>query len=359
MYCPRCGNKIEFETPNFCPKCGVSLLLNIPKPSQRMERIPDSGNKTKITDTNVHNGFVKSETEKKPLSSMNKPQEKSVNVKSYTLHLADSSMLKDNWWNTSKDKFKENWGYGWMVFAYGFFSPQASKFYDSYGEYGGILQLLGFITSMLFYYFIRQKLFAKIGKNWVRSALSVVIGYVIVSVILILAASFLNSSYSNNVTTYDWKLRTLPNAHLVIDSPTDFVQTPNKSISEYNNIIESYFNYTSDTKSSNIIINASYLKYQENVIVDIDKITENYKYLLNQTIPGISNFQCSSSEYNIDGYLGKIVHGTLEINNRDVELLAAILYQNFKLWQVICIYPISALNKNDAKRVIDSIHIED
>lgn len=359
MYCPRCVNKIEFETPNFCPKCGASLLPNIPKPSPRIERVPTISKNANIANTNISNDNVKKETEKKLSNGTYNQQEKSENAKSFSPHLSDSSMLKVSGWDTFKDKFKENWGYGWIIFGYEFLSPQASKYYNAYGEYGGIISLSGFILSMIFYFFLRKKLFIKIKRDWLRSTLSVITTNIIVLLILVPLILLFNSSTNNDLSTSNWQLRTLPNAHLVIDSPTDFVQTPNKSISEYNNLIESYFSYTGNTKSSNIIINASYLKYQENVIVDIDKITENYKYLLNKTISGISNFQCSYSDYNLDGHLGRIVHGTLEINNRDVELLAAILYNNSKLWQVICIYPINSEDKENAKRIIDSIEIKD
>jgi DNA-directed RNA polymerase subunit RPC12/RpoP len=355
MYCPQCGYKIEFDSPKFCPKCGFNIF-SIPKPTSHIEKFQIYDGKNNSTDIEVSEVLKEREKVGNEDRQINNTQQKSShNIKTYPLHLSDSSMLKISWW----DNFKDKWGYGWIFFGYEFFSPQVSKLYSTYGEYGSVLSLLGFILSMLFYFFLRQKFLIKIKKDWLRSTLSVVISYVIVSTILILAVLLINPSKNNDDVTIDWKLRNLPNAHLIIDSPSDFVQAPNKLPSGYNNIIESYFNYTNDTKSTSLIISIHFTKFQENVFVDVDKVIEGYRYQMNQTINGISNFQCSSSEYNIDGHPGKIVHGTLEINNKDAELLAAVLYYNSKLWQVICIYSVNAENKENAKRVIDSIRIED
>lgn len=92
------------------------------------------------------------------------------------------------------DNFKEKWGWGWIIICLFFFSPQASKGYDTLGTTGKALQLFGCAVAIVLYFLLRQKVLKKIGTTWVRSLISGVVAYGSVWLILfLLGRSFVSA----------------------------------------------------------------------------------------------------------------------------------------------------------------------
>ena len=100
------------------------------------------------------------------------------------------------------DNLKNKWGWGWIIIALIFFSPQASKGYVSLGTIGEALQLFGCASAIVLYFLFRQKVLIKIKTTWVRSLSSGVIAYGIVWILLFLVGkTILSAQYSDDKTT--------------------------------------------------------------------------------------------------------------------------------------------------------------
>ena len=181
MFCPNCGSKIGLENSNFCSNCGFNLSnisahnSEIKKPLDKIDA-NDASKSDPQKRSNLQqiigddNGQTNS-SEQRPKNS----------VTTSSPNISTSKLEKTGWEN-----FKDKWGFGWLFFGYQFYSPQTSKVYEKYGDFGSALTLFGFIASMMFYYFFRQKLRGKIKTDWIRSTLSVVIAYIIVTVLSII-----------------------------------------------------------------------------------------------------------------------------------------------------------------------------
>ncbi|MGA7720521.1 MAG: zinc ribbon domain-containing protein [Ignavibacteriaceae bacterium] len=355
MFCPKCGEKTEIENSNYCYNCGTELSkIRQNLPDETLQENNKGNNAEAVSSKDVvDDGKNKVDTEQKNKGSQNKDNNIN-NSKPSTYRLHSSNSLEISWW----DKFKERWGWGWLFFAYEFYSPQANKDFNNIGEYGGILSIFGFAASMFLYFIFRQKYLVKIKVDWIRSSLSVIITYTIVLLALILI-NVLFSYTINKSNLHPGQLQryTLPDAHLNIESPSAFIQGTNKITNEYNNSVKYYYNYSNDNKFTSLTISIHYTEFQENLTFDLDKVADGYNNYMKQAT-GITDFQCSSLDYNIDGHLGKIVTGTLKMNDKDTEFLAGLLFQNSRLWQVICLYPTTDENRVVAKQVINSIIIE-
>jgi hypothetical protein len=97
------------------------------------------------------------------------------------------------------DNLKEKWGLGWIIICLLFFSPQASKGYDTLGTTGQALQLFGCAVAIVLYFLLRNKVLKKVETTWVRSLISGVLAYGSVWLILfLLGKSFVSAQSSDN-----------------------------------------------------------------------------------------------------------------------------------------------------------------
>jgi len=99
-----------------------------------------------------------------------------------------------SWW----DNFKEKWGWGWLIIGWLFFSPQASKGYDTLGTTGQALQLFGLAIAIGLYFLLRQRMLKKIETTWVRSLVSGVLAYGSVWLILFFVGKSIVSAQSSD-----------------------------------------------------------------------------------------------------------------------------------------------------------------
>ncbi len=104
------------------------------------------------------------------------------------------SYENDSWW----DSFKEKWGWGWLIIGWLFFSPQASKAFDTHDTTGQGLHLIGFAVAIGLYFLLRQKALKKIETTWVRSLVSGVFAYGFVWLTLFLLGKTIVSAQSSD-----------------------------------------------------------------------------------------------------------------------------------------------------------------
>lgn len=188
MFCPQCGIKIKQSVQNFCHNCGFDLSkvdknqLNSPS-IQMIDSQKDEQIKFKIVECPYCSediGLTKTElAERKFICPSCKKSVDLLNSPSTT------PKYKWKWWG-------KNWGQGWLVIVYLFFSPQSSKIYESFGTSGLLAQLLGCIFSLALYFYLRQRVLISIDKIWLRSLCAGLITYGFVWLLALLSSLVLN-----------------------------------------------------------------------------------------------------------------------------------------------------------------------
>jgi hypothetical protein len=186
MFCPQCGITIELSDQKFCHNCGFDLSKveknQLTSPSKQLN---ESQKVEQIKFKIVGCPYCSEDVELSP-SEWSEGKFTCPSCKK-SVDLSNSHSIpqkKWKWWGS-------NWGLGWLVIVYLFFSPYSSKIYESFGTTGLLLQLIGCILSLALYFYLRQRVFRMIDKTWLRSLCSVLITYGFVWLLALLAAQIL------------------------------------------------------------------------------------------------------------------------------------------------------------------------
>ncbi|MBI4547891.1 MAG: hypothetical protein HY707_07925 [Ignavibacteriae bacterium] len=192
---------IELTDQKFCNNCGFDLSkVSKSKPTELKKMIdfalkghssktpesiePKPTPKEKPNQVNQSQSRMQDEAEKQQ-----QPSDSSTSPSAHKWRSLNSQLGEQKWWK---------WGIGWAILGYMFFSPQASKGYESLGTVGLALQLFGALTALALYFSFRQRiLLHTIQTVWIRSLISGLISFAIVWVILFLIGKFVITSPSN------------------------------------------------------------------------------------------------------------------------------------------------------------------
>ncbi len=197
MFCPQCGIKVELNDQKFCHSCGFEL---------------SKVGKSQPTELKKMIDFALKDHPRKPIAksdgdslNVNEPpkqvhiESKKEAQQSNNLQIADSAVPPStrSWrslYSPLSSAKKWKWGTGWIIIVYLFFSSQESKTFESFGTAGLLVQLIGCILSLVLYFYLRQRVFLRIEKTWLRSLFAGLITYAFVWLVALLSVLFLKSN---------------------------------------------------------------------------------------------------------------------------------------------------------------------
>lgn len=169
-----------------------------------------------------------------------------------------------------------------------------------------------------------------------------------------LAKKIFTPSESISVEATDWKIRSIADSGLLVETPFELSKGKIDLPAEYLELVEemTVTQYSSDP----ISFNATYVIYDDHIIPSLDGAANGA--INNMRIAkDVSDFTATIRNIYLGSIPGRMIEGSFTIKKNKAEYKGVVYANDQRTWQVLCIYLAQDKNRMMVNRIINSIQI--